>query len=533
MIPLLLRLWWMRQRGLLRQFALSLRQPARLFGLLAVAAGIGFIVFVSLGGMEEHARAADLPRDSFALLCSMLFAMAVIGGFAQEGPRFTPADVDFLFPAPFTPRQLLFWRLLQLWPPTLLTTLFLCLAFGLRLAHPGRFLVAMALLQLTALHLQLLIAVSMTRLSDGLSRRLRGGARVLAPLLLFGGLAWLLFAVVDRGGLRGVIAPLVDSSVTRVLLFPVAACVDFVHASSPTALALALARLLAGAGGTLWILLALKVDFLEDSVATTARHARAMSLRRRGGITMDEEAASVTPRRRLSLPPVPLLFRGAGALVWKNALVMARSWQTTAPGVLIGLMVVLPGVWAAMRRDGSLNVALASLIPATIFWSNALVFDLRRDFDRLDELRVLPFRPAALVLAELLLPWLCGVLLQETLLLAIVLARPVDRELLAGAVAAMPLLMFTALVIDNLALFLFAPKGGAGVRGGASPGQALRPIAWLASVAPGAVAWFLLARAGAPPAAAIAVGAAIDLLIALLLFFLLVRLYESRAAVPT
>jgi hypothetical protein len=98
-IVLLLRLSWMRQRGLVLQFIRSLRQPARLFGALAVAAGVGFVVWVSLGGPEGRASATELPRESLLLLCSMLFAMAVIGGFAQEGPRFAPADVDFLFPA--------------------------------------------------------------------------------------------------------------------------------------------------------------------------------------------------------------------------------------------------------------------------------------------------------------------------------------------------------------------------------------------------------------------------------------------------
>jgi hypothetical protein len=391
----------------------------------------------------------------------------------------------------------------------------------------------MALLQLTSLHLSLLIAVGMTRLSDGVARRLRGSARLFALLVLFAGVGWMLFAMSSSGGLRGVLAPLLDEPVVRVLLFPVVACVDCVHASTLSAFGLALARLVAGVGVSLWLLFANDVDFIEDSVAATARHARAMAMRRRGGGALEEptSAGAEAPRRpRFSLPPEPLLFRGAGALVWKNALVMARSWQTTVPGLLIGLGVVLPGVFAAVKHEDSLKVALASLIPATIFWSNALVFDLRRDFDRLDELRALPFRPAALVLAELLLPWLFGVLLQESLLLAIVLARPVDRELLITAVVAMPFLMFMALVIDNLALFLFAPKGSGAGRGGASPGQALRPIAWLASVAPGALCWFLMARQGAPVALSIGVGVAVDLVIAAALFTLLVRLYESRAA---
>lgn len=530
MIGVLLRLWWLRQRGVLRQFVRSLRQPVRLIGLLVGGLGLGFIVWTSLGGAHDGRIAAPMSRGSFAVLCAMLFAMAVATGFAQEGPRFTPADVDFLFPAPFTPRQLLLWRLLQLWPLTLVSVGFMTLAFGLRLEHPGRFVVGMALLQLTALHLQLLIAVLLTRLSERASRRLRGIGRTAALLLLFGGLAWVVMAVAEVGGLRAVLAPIADAPTARVLLFPVAACVDFIHADTAAGLGLALARLVAGAGASLALLLSLEVDYLEESVATTARFARVLAARRRGGMAVDESGGA-EKGRSLVLAASPFLFRGAGALVWKNLLVVLRSWKAVVPGLMIGLMIVLPGIYAARAPDAPLTLALAALVPATIFWSNALAFDLRRDFDRLDELRALPFRPSALVLAELVVPWVAGVVLQELLLLLVAFSRPVDRELLIGAAAAMPLLMFTALVIDNLALFLFATKGAGASRPSAgTAGQALRPLAWLAAIAPGAVAWFALKSAGVDPRLATAAGVTIDAAIALLLFFLLVRVYESRAA---
>jgi hypothetical protein len=193
--------------------------------------------------------------------------------------------------------------------------------------------------------------------------------------------------------------------------------------------------------------------------------------------------------------------------------------------------VVLPGILAMRKGTGTAHVAVGSLALATIFWSSALSFDLRREFDRLDELRSLPLRPGALVLAELLVPWAIGVALQEVLLVVIA-TGPESAELHYGALAAaMPLLMFVAVVIDNLALFLFAPKGSvARGEGGGSPGQALRPLAWLAAIAPGLFVWFRLSSAALDPFWPVAAGVAVNVAIAASLFLLLVRLYEARSA---
>lgn len=525
MIIVLLQLWWLRQRGVLRQLVRSLKQPVRLIGLLAVLVGFGFVIWA---GSNDQIRGAGMTRDSFAILGAMLFTMGVASGFVQEGPRFTSADVDFLFPAPFSPRQLLWWRLLQAWPLTLVSVLLMSIAFGARMARPGRLVIGMALLQFSALHLQLLISVLLTRLSDRAAKRLRGVGRTVTMVVLFGGLLYLVVAVSQAGGLSSLIAPVATSSVARIVLFPAAACVDFVFADSTASMVLALARLLAAAAGTLALLFVPEVDYLEDSVATTARFARLLSARRRGGLLIDDPQGTRTARSLVPRPSV-LLFRGPGALVWKNLLVMARSWKTVVPGLLVGLLIVLPT--ALLTRKGVANghIALAALIPATIFWSNALAFDLRREFDRLDELRALPFAPTRLVLAELLVPWVFGVVLQEALLLTIVAGRSLGGVRFAAAAAAMPLLMFVAIVIDNLALFLFAPKG-AGRGSSGSAGQALRPIAWMAAIAPGVGVWYVLLSNHFDPVIAITAGLVIDVAIAVLLFFLLVRVYESRAA---
>src|SRR5688572_3358253 len=222
-----------------------------------------------------------LARESLAVLGAMFFVMSIAGGFVQQGPRFTPADVDFLFPAPFSPRHLLMWRLLHLWPLTLFTTLFLLVMFSARLDRPVRFLTGIFLLQVTGLHLQLLIAVLMTKVGDALVKKVRGVARLLAMATLFGALIYLLYALTEQGGVTNLIAPVAQSPVARVLLFPVTACVDFVFGETASATTFAFLRLLLGALGTLGLLLLPDIDFREESVATTARVSRLLAARRR------------------------------------------------------------------------------------------------------------------------------------------------------------------------------------------------------------------------------------------------------------
>ncbi len=522
-MALLLRLWLLRQRGVLRQFGRSMRQPSRAVSVLLVLVAIGFLAWTALANRDQ---AQSISRESLAVLGAMVFSMSVASGFAQTGPRFAPADVDFLFPAPFTPRQLLIWRLLQMWPLTLVSTSFMLLAFGLRVERPERFLIGMTLLQLTALHLQLLVAVLISRCSDAVAARLRSAGRSFALLALFGALAYLVWTVMERGGVAELIGPVATSPTARLLFFPAAACSDYVFGETSLGVAWALARLAIGAAGTLALLLLPDIDFLEESVATTARLAKVT--RRRDGVVV--ESAEGRSGRSLMLPPSPLLFRGAGALVWKNLIVLARSWRSVVPGLLIGLMVVLPAAWT-VRRGVATNVALGSLLMATIFWSSALAFDLRREFDRLEELRALPLSSTTLVLAELLVPWVLGVVLQESLLLVLIRCDPTGTFAGAGPALAIPLLMFLAVVIDNLALFIFAGKGS-GPRGqqGGSPLQLLRPVAWLAAAAPGVLLWWWLLPRVEDPYWAVAAGVGLAAAITACLFFLLVRLYEVRSA---
>jgi hypothetical protein len=523
-IARLLRLLLLKQRAALRQFVRSLRNPRRAIGLLCMVA------LLSAGAWQSWRSDTGFAKDGLGVICAMIFVMSVANGLVQQGPRFAPADVDFLFPAPFSPRHLLIWRLLHLWPIAFLSTAFLVFMLGARFERPVRFFCGMFLLQATAVHLQLLIAVLMTLAGDALAKKLRGIGRIAAVIALLGALAYLMVTVSQQGGISSALANFTQAKSAKVLLFPVVACVDFVFGETPRQTTFAFLSLALGAVGTFGLLMMPDVDYREDSVATTARIARLLAARRRTGATID--IVEGTRVRSGALPASRVLFRASGAIVWKNLILLARSWKSVAPSVVVGLLLVLPIILAT--RNASLEPAGFAMIPivmVTLFWSNTLGFDLRREIDRLDQLRALPLSASSIVLAELLVPWALGVSLQEALVAVISFTGHGDRRGLGMLALTLPLLTFLAVVIDNLGVFLFQAKVTGAARGAVastSPAQILRLFAWIFAVIPGPLlAWWLLAWLKDPFWPFIA-GATVEVALAVGLFFLLVSWYQSR-----
>ena len=520
----LLALWWLGQRAWLRN---QVRRPRR---LLFVAVVLGLLVLRVVAMPRRPPLLGSDAQSPLLLLGSMLFLLSVASGFLQQGPRFTPADVDFLFPAPLSPRGLLLFRLLHLWPAALLSSAFLVLMFGDSVGAPWRVFVGLGALQVTALHLQLLISVLLTRADEAVAKRLRRGARVALLLVLFTGVFALIYTISEHGGLGTVVAEVARSPAARVLVFPAAACADFVVADTGARTLLALLRLALGVAGTFALLMVPEIDFREESIDTTARVARLLAQRRRGETVIDLEGRRVASRTGRATR----LFSGAGAILWKNSIVLSRSLRTVVPGVLFGLLFVLPALFASRRDVLGIFPAMMAIVMATLFGSNAFNFDLRREVDRIDALRALPLPATAIVLAELVTPWVLCVGLQELLVATVVLSVDVDREWFGALALALPIVTAVLVVIDNLAVFLLAPRpGSAEARGGigagaGSPAQMLRVFVWFAALLPAGGALLVARLLDAQRWVGLTAAAAVELLVAAALFVALVRCFERR-----
>jgi hypothetical protein len=276
-------------------------------------------------------------------------------------------------------------------------------------------------------------------------------------------------------------------------------------------------------------------DCREESIDTTARVSRLLAQRRRGETMIELDGGRRVRSRTGRAAP---FFRGAGALVWKNGVVFSRSLRSVVSAVAFGLIFVLPVLFTPkLTRQGvgaapvGTFVSIGALVMLTWFASNAFNFDLRREIARIDQLRALPLRASSIVLAELLLPWLLCVVLQEAIVAAVALYAAHDRGALALVALLLPVASFVMVVIDNLFFFVFAPKPGSesqrGSLAASSPAQTLRLVVWAAAIAPAAFTYgFTRGRASELVAALAAAG--VECLIALALFTLLVRSFERR-----
>jgi hypothetical protein len=527
----LLQLLALKQRAWLRHQWRSLRSPRRLLAVVAMTA----LVAVRVAMMQKNVTPPSDAHASLAVLGAMLFVLSLASGFLQQGPRFTPADIDFLFPTPISPRGLLLFRLLHLWPLTLFSSGFMVLMFGTQAGSPWRLLVGLFALQVTAVHLQLLVSVLLTRASAVAAKRLRGSARTAALVVLFGGISALIFTITEQGGIASVVEPVARAPIARFLFFPAAACADFVFADRRATELFALARLVVGAVGTGVLLMVPEIDFREESIETTARVSRLLAQRRRGETMVDLDRSRPVRSRSAN---GSFLFRGAGALIWKNGVVFSRSLRAVLSAVAFGLVFVLPVLFTVRPQRygfgiGSVSgfVSIGAFMMLTSLASNAFNFDLRREVERIDQLRALPLPAGSIVLAELFLPWTLCVVLQETILGAVALFAPHDRTLLVLLALALPIVNFVMIVVDNLAVFVLAPKPGSGATRGnfsaSSPAQMLRLVVWAVALAPAAFAYGI-AYHHVSELVCTAIAAGVEGCVALALFALLVRSFERR-----
>ena len=130
---------------------------------------------------------------------------------------------------------------------------------------------------------------------------------------------------------------------------------------------------------------------------------------------------------------------------------------------------MLGGTFLVQERSGSSSSSLQELF-GTVAWLNVvfismLKFDFRDELDRLDLLRSLPIRPAAVAAAELITPVLLLTVMQAMLLIAVGFSFSGARPfVLWAALFAIPFNILLA-GIENL-LFLMFPLRAAGLIAG-------------------------------------------------------------------
>jgi hypothetical protein len=455
---LLMRL---QTRAALRRVTRKVRTPKGAFfvivGALVFLLWLGPVLFsVKLGPTTNP----ETVRSIAPLLLLVMCILTLIGGGGDKSISFTQGEINFLFPGPFTRRELLLYKLTR----TLIGALLSGLVFSIALLQHASTRLAAFIGGVLAMGFVQLLTLVFSLLAQSIGTRAYTLAR---KIILFGVFAALVVPMASSGReafrngfLEGAKA-VGQSTAGKVVLAPMVPFVRTFAAQSPSELATWGMTSLAINAGLLVLLLRLDADYREASLAASQRIFDRLERMRRGQIVANTSSAGAKRRR---LPMFPWLG-GAGPTAWRQFTTALRTSRGTLFFLLIMSCSVAPAFLAA-KGNAAIPIATASLW-MTVILSMMLKFDFRGELEQMDWMKTLPISPTAMAAGQLAAPVVVLTIVQTILMLSAAYIAPPHHRIML--LAASPFLFpFNLLMtgMDNL-LFLLYPTRTAGM----SPGD--------------------------------------------------------------
>jgi hypothetical protein len=461
MHPALLLLLRLRQGAFWRRTLASLKTPRGAAIMVATATFFALMVLPQLivpilaafspVGAEANRQLVEAAMPivrTLLPLALLAFVMVSVGtGWGESAIYFTPADVDFLFPGPFSRRDLLLYKLSQSVRGSLVAGTFFSL-FAARYAPllAGAWLgTVLTLLFINA------VTLALTLLSQILSQRAdtRWRRAVLAAVAIAVGFG-LVSSVRDFDLLHAIdsLSRFRESVVGRIVLAPFEPFGRMVTAPTIAELSLWAVIALGMVLGLFALSISLDANYLETAQRVSERHYQRLQRRRQGGGAIAAVPLAGAYRIRLSRPR---WLGGVGPNLWRQWLLLLRRSQGLLVLVAVALAMGVPLVF--FRRQSKEEVQLyvvpiavfAALAYQSVLASMQLPAGFRGDIDRMDWLKSLPIHPAALTLGQIVGPALLLSLVQVILLVA--------AWMLCGGSHVMYLIGLALLVPVNLLLF--------------------------------------------------------------------------------
>ena len=458
---------------------------------------------------------ADLMNSGFAVpLASALLLFATARWWLFKGDKsalaFSPAEVQFLFPAPISRRGLVHAKLLRGQFAILVNIVIWSVLLRGGAASAAGWQRGIALwLMFSTLTLHRLGAAIVR--ANALEHERAGQRRSIIPALVFLGVlgcvaygvvsAWPTVTAAAEIGTKATLRAIIDSLTAPIpafALWPVRAVLRPVFAQNPAVwLQLLPFSALVLALHYLWVL-RLDASFEEAALeATQMRAEQVKSVRVAGGVRKRTTKGKIS-----RVPKLSALGRPEIAIAWKNiaAAMRGTAWRAQNFVFLIGLtgFAIFTSTQSERMSDVFLGMCAAWGVSLLLFGPMGMRFDLRQDLPRLAILKAYPLSGARIVAAEI-----AGVTILHTISIWVLMVVPVtlfltkpssfDDKLqlpvvlaaIALAIPAMNALMFT---LHNGAALLFPSwvRLGTEPRGFETMGQSLLTI--LATMLAAAVA---------------------------------------------
>lgn len=379
----------------------------------------------------------------------------------QSPIAFTPAEVDFVLPGPFSRRQLVLYRLLYLTGPLVLMAAWFGLLFRMPSGPVLSFFSFLLLGQFTQL-----VAMNLNALRDWLGNRWLAVNAATSALVL-GAVGW---AVLGAKSSLGQAGPWSFQTAADVFLFlralrhqPIlelslgvfdpfvrGLAAQSIGEASPWLGTAALINL-----ALITILLRLDRGQIEQLVLASQRQTELLERMRRGSVLRAKPSSA---SQRVPMPP---FARGAGPLFWRQA---TSAYRALGPRLLTLLVVGTVCIAYFIGTRGAFAKAIyPMLIAMTPVISGFMKGDFRGDLEHLPMLKALPIPPIAMVAGQIALPVCILCAAQGLVVGSLWAAMPTGDLLTALLLLALAIPMNVVMTCIDNAIFLFAPiRSGAG-----------------------------------------------------------------------
>jgi ABC-2 type transport system permease protein len=459
----------------LRMQARRVRSPRY---LAAVALGVLYIWWALFRNSRMDGTPMDgfLRSDALFVLGSTLLLLSSarwwLFGSERGALAFTPAEVQFLFPAPISRRGLVHAKLVRLQLAILLNTLIFSVLLrgdADQLASWERGVALWIIFSTLALHRLGAAIVRASAVEHGTAGRKRGVVPIVIFSALVGAVAYGVIAqlpLLRLAGSRGVrafidaITTALQAPVPAAALWPVRTLLaPLQQVDTPgwwLAITWAGVMLL---GHYLWVI---RLDASFEEAALEATQHRAERLQRFRSSQMGR-----TRSRRGKLVQVPslgLTGRPEMAIVWKNVVAALRggAWKTQLVSFTIGLalLAIVTKSTSARAGDAFMGITLgwgAMLLFLGPLWMR---FDLRLDLPRLAMLKTMPLPGWRIVGAEIVAVTVLHSITVWSLMTVPIVMFLQDPALLLESGATVPILVSVAVGVPVFNALMFTIQNG-------------------------------------------------------------------------
>jgi Putative ABC exporter len=453
MNPALLKLMRFQARAVVRRM---FRGAKTVRGAMFLIVGGAMIV---LWLAASSVNAFILPRADphlvlmyFPIGMLTLCVTTLVTTAGERAVAFFPAEVDFLFPGPFTRRELLVYKIFRSSFAALFTATLFSLVF---LRFSQHWIGGWIGIFLGLIFIQL-ISMAVVLIGQTIGERAYTRARKRALIVLAIAVIAIWRPHFEGGSGRdpsAIVESFVHSTPGRILLAPFTVFGRILTANpvisvAPKWIAIAVCMIAAVLAVVLW----LDTQYMESAaIAGQKVYDRVQRMRQRGGV----HARATTSRLRIPMLP---RFGGSGAVAWRQILVALR----TSRAMLI-IMVIICVSMGPMFYYGGLIRHPGQLISWLIAWitfmlSNTLRFDFRGDLDVIDTLKALPVRKSAIVIAELIAPVLFLIIFQGAILAGICVMLHADLRLITLVIVFALPINTLVIEVENLIFLIFPSR---------------------------------------------------------------------------